>query len=442
MILNYGHFIKFALDSKTMSIVLRAEDISKVFRLGDVGSKTITEDIRSVWHKLTNRQNPYITSAATNNRETESDNDFVWALKDINFDVKQGEILGLIGKNGAGKSTLLKILSRTTAPTTGSIKIKGKIASLLEVGTGFHPDLSGRDNIFLNGAILGMKKSEIRSKFDAIVEFAGVQRYIDTPVKRYSSGMYVRLAFAVAAHLEPDILIIDEVLAVGDSEFQNKCLGKMKDVSEQGRTVIFVSHNMGAVADLCSRAILLKHGMILQDGATDDIIRSYVQQNMKVKLNDSSSLNDATVRRGTGQVRFEKIRMLNSLGEEVNEFFQGDKVIFEMSFQVNAPINELMASITLRSGKTRDIVTSTKRNKIESTNFKTGDIIHVRYEFPRLSLRPGVYETYYWLGNQSAETAFDVVDNLLPPIVVKLPLGTNELFVSGYFDEQFTFEQI
>ncbi len=425
-----------------MSIVLRAEDISKVFRLGDVGSKTITEDIRGVWHKLTNRQNPYITSAATNNRETESDNDFVWALKDINFDVKQGEILGLIGKNGAGKSTLLKILSRTTAPTTGSIKIKGKIASLLEVGTGFHPDLSGRDNIFLNGAILGMKKSEIRSKFDAIVEFAGVQRYIDTPVKRYSSGMYVRLAFAVAAHLEPDILIIDEVLAVGDSEFQNKCLGKMKDVSEQGRTVIFVSHNMGAVADLCSRAILLKHGMILQDGATDDIIRSYVQQNMKVKLNDSSSLNDATVRRGTGQVRFEKIRMLNSLGEEVNEFFQGDKVIFEMSFQVNAPINELMASITLRSGKTRDIVTSTKRNKIESTNFKTGDIIHVRYEFPRLSLRPGVYETYYWLGNQSAETAFDVVDNLLPPIVVKLPLGTNELFVSGYFDEQFTFEQI
>lgn len=425
-----------------MSIVLRAEDISKVFRLGDVGAKTITEDIRAAWHKLTNRQNPYTTGAETNNRELESINDFVWALKDINFDVKQGEILGLIGKNGAGKSTLLKILSRTTAPTTGSIKIKGKIASLLEVGTGFHPDLSGRENIFLNGAILGMKKNEIKSKFDAIVEFAGVQRYIDTPVKRYSSGMYVRLAFAVAAHLEPDILIIDEVLAVGDSEFQNKCLGKMKDVSEQGRTVIFVSHNMGAVADLCSRAILLKHGMILQDGSTDDVIRSYVQQNMNVKLNDSSSLNDASVRRGTGQVRFEKIRMLNSLGEEVNEFFQGDKVIFEMSFQVNTPVNDLMSSITLRSGKTRDIVTSTKRNRIESTNFKTGDVIQVRYEFPRLSLRPGVYETYYWLGNRSAETAFDVVDNLLPPIVVKLPLGTNELFVAGYFDEQFTFEQI
>jgi lipopolysaccharide transport system ATP-binding protein len=424
-----------------MSIVLRAEHISKVFRLGDVGAKTITEDIRAVWHKLTNRENPYITSAATNNREIQSSNDFVWALKDINFEVNQGEILGLIGKNGAGKSTLLKILSRTTAPTTGNIKIKGKIASLLEVGTGFHPDLSGRDNIFLNGAILGMKKSEIRSKFDAIVEFAGVQRYIDTPVKRYSSGMYVRLAFAVAAHLEPDILIIDEVLAVGDSEFQNKCLGKMKDVSEQGRTVIFVSHNMGAVADLCSRAILLKHGMILQDGATDDVIRSYVQQNMQVKLNDSSSLNDATVRRGTGQVRFEKIRMMNSFGEEVNEFFQGDKVVFEMSFKVNAPVKDLLASISLRSGKTRDIVTSTKRNKIESTNFKTGDTIQVRYEFPRLSLRPGVYETYYWLGDGSAETAFDVVDNLLAPIIVKLPIGTNELFVSGYFDEQFTFEQ-
>jgi lipopolysaccharide transport system ATP-binding protein len=347
-----------------------------------------------------------------------------------------------VGRNGAGKSTLLKILSRTTAPTSGEIRMKGKVASLLEVGTGFHPDLTGRDNIYLNGTILGMRRSEIKSKFDEIVEFAGVQRYIDTPVKRYSSGMYVRLAFAVAAHLDPEILIIDEVLAVGDAEFQAKCLGKMKDVADKGRTVLFVSHNMGAVADLCTRAILLKNGQLLLDGPTETIIRSYVQQNMQVKLSDSSSLNDATVRRGTGQVRYEKIRMFNSNGEEVNEFFQGDRVVIEMTIKINDPVNELMSCISLRSGRTRDIVTSTKRNKINAPYFKSGDIVKIRYEFPRLSLRPGVYETYYWLGDRSAETAFDVVDNLLPPIVVKLPIETNELFVSGYFDEPFTFEQI
>ena len=425
-----------------MSVVVHTDHVSKIFRLGDVGSSTLTEDIRTVYYKILGRENPYLKMAVENDRTTGVTSDYVWALKDINFEVNQGEIVGLVGRNGAGKSTLLKILSRTTTPTKGEIKIKGKVASLLEVGTGFHPDLTGRENIFLNGTILGMRRSEIRAKFNDIVEFAGVQSYIDTPVKRYSSGMYVRLAFAVAAHLDPDILIIDEVLAVGDSEFQSKCLGKMKDVSDQGRTVLFVSHNMGAVADLCSRAILLKQGAIVQDGPTDSVIRTYVQQNMQIKLSDSSSLSDAIFRRGTGQVRFEKIRMLNSTGEEVNEFFQGDKVIIELSFKVNHPIKELMTCILLRSGRTREIVTSTERNKIETSQLKTGDIIHLRYEFPRLSLRPGVYETYYWLGDRSAETAFDVVDNLLPPIVVKLPNETNELFVSGYFDEPFTFEQI
>ena len=425
-----------------MSVVVHADQVSKIFRLGDVGSSTLTEDIRAVYYKILGRENPYVKMAVENDRTTGVSSDYVWALKDINFEVNQGEIVGLVGRNGAGKSTLLKILSRTTTPSQGEIKIKGKVASLLEVGTGFHPDLSGRENIFLNGTILGMRRSEIRDKFNDIVEFAGVQRYIDTPVKRYSSGMYVRLAFAVAAHLDPDILIIDEVLAVGDAEFQAKCLGKMKDVSDHGRTVLFVSHNMGAVADLCSRAILLKQGMIIQDGPTDAVIRTYVQQNMQVKLSDSSSLGDVTVRRGTGQVRYEKIRMLNSSGEEVNEFFQGDRVVIEMSIKINDPINELMSCIAFRSGRTRDIVTSTKRNKIDSPHFKSGDIVKIRYEFPRLSLRPGVYETYYWLGDRSAETAFDVVDNLLPPLVVKLPIETNELFVSGYFDEHFTFEQI
>lgn len=426
-----------------MSVVVDVENISKVFRLGDVGSATLTEDIRSFWNKLRGKSNPYELNASENNRElSAAESAYVWALKDINFQVNQGEIVGLVGRNGAGKSTLLKILSRTTSPSSGQIKIRGRVASLLEVGTGFHPDLTGRENIFLNGAILGMRKEEIRSKFDAIVEFAGVQRYIDTPVKRYSSGMYVRLAFAVAAHLDPDILIIDEVLAVGDAEFQAKCLGKMKDVSDQGRTVIFVSHNMGAVSDLCSRAILLKQGGILMDGDTNSVIRSYVQQNMQLKLNDKDALSDPSVRRGDGAVRYEQVSMRNSLGEEVNEFLPGENVHFNLQCVLNEPINELLCTIAFRSGRTRDIVTSTGRIQVDISTKKVGDKINFRIQFPTIALRPGVYETYYWLGNNRTETAFDVVDNLLPPLIVSMPPDINPLLVNGYVDLPYNFEQL
>ncbi|MFZ9295445.1 MAG: ABC transporter ATP-binding protein, partial [Bacteroidia bacterium] len=222
--------------------VIKVENLGKQYHLGQVGTGTITHDLNRWWHRLRGKEDPYLKIGETNDTTKKGKSDLVWALRDINFDVKQGEVLGIIGKNGAGKSTLLKILSRVTSPTVGEIKVKGRIASLLEVGTGFHPELTGRENIFLNGAIMGMSKQEISSKFDEIVDFSGVERYIDTPVKRYSSGMYVRLAFAVAAHLEPEILIVDEVLAVGDAEFQKKCMGKMKDVSGAGRTVLFVSH--------------------------------------------------------------------------------------------------------------------------------------------------------------------------------------------------------
>ena len=263
-----------------MSTVIKVENISKQYRLGDVGTGALAHDVNKWWHKVRGKENPYLKIGETNDRSVKGESDYVWALKHINFEVKQGEVLGIIGRNGAGKSTLLKILSKTTTPTTGSIKIKGRIASLLEVGTGFHPELSGRDNIFLNGAILGMTKREIKSKFDEIVDFAGVERYIDTPVKRYSSGMYVRLAFGVAAHLEPEILIVDEVLAVGDAEFQKKALGKMKDVSEKdGRTVLFVSHNMGAVSTLCNNAIVLKEGLLKSIGPTESMIKDYLQIN-------------------------------------------------------------------------------------------------------------------------------------------------------------------
>lgn len=243
--------------------VIKVENLSKLYRLGQVGTGSIFHDVNRWWHTVRGMEDPYQRVGEVNDRTQKGNSDYVWALKDINFEVAQGEVLGIIGRNGAGKSTLLKILSRTTAPTTGSIKVKGRIASLLEVGTGFHPELSGRDNIFMNGTILGMTRAEIKSKFDEIVDFAGIERYLDTPVKRYSSGMYVRLAFGVAAHLESEILIVDEVLAVGDIEFQKKCLGKMKDVSEkQGRTVLFVSHNMQAIANLSTKLVSLTNGLI------------------------------------------------------------------------------------------------------------------------------------------------------------------------------------
>jgi lipopolysaccharide transport system ATP-binding protein len=262
------------------STVIKVENLAKQYRLGQVSTGSMAHDINRLWYRIRGKEDPYLKVGDENDRTAKGGSEYVWALRDINFEVKQGEVLGIIGRNGAGKSTLLKILSRTTMPTIGSVKIKGRVASLLEVGTGFHPELSGRDNIFLNGAILGMTKTEISRKFDEIVDFSGVERYIDTPVKRYSSGMYVRLAFGVAAHLEPEILIVDEVLAVGDAEFQKKCLGKMKDVSEKdGRTVLFVSHNMLAIKSLCNQGLLLQNGKVKLLGNIDAVIESYSQIN-------------------------------------------------------------------------------------------------------------------------------------------------------------------
>jgi lipopolysaccharide transport system ATP-binding protein len=267
------------------NVVIRIENVSKQYRLGKTGTGSFKHDVNRWWQTVRGKEDPYLKIGEENDRTVKSDIEYVWALKDISFDVKQGDVLGIIGKNGAGKSTLLKILSRTTLPTRGSIKIKGRIASLLEVGTGFHPELTGRENIFLNGAILGMTKNEIKKKFDEIVDFSGVQKYIDTPVKRYSSGMYVRLAFGVAAHLEPEILIVDEVLAVGDAEFQRKAIGKMQDVSQhEGRTVLFVSHNMPAVRQLCTTGFVIKNGIMTFQGTADAAVQNYIVQNANSNL--------------------------------------------------------------------------------------------------------------------------------------------------------------
>ena len=259
-----------------MASTIQIENVSKMYRLGQIGTGTISHDLNKWWCKLRGKPDPYQRIGKVNDREN-SGGDYVWALKDVNLNIEQGQILGIIGRNGAGKSTLLKLLSRVTAPTTGDIRVKGRLASLLEVGTGFHPELTGRENIFLNGAILGMTRVEIRRQFDAIVDFSGCGKYIDTPVKRYSSGMYVRLAFAVAAHLESEILVVDEVLAVGDADFQSRCLGKMEDVSRtDGRTILFVSHNMGAVEKLCSQAIWLTSGQITAKDLSSKVVMDYL----------------------------------------------------------------------------------------------------------------------------------------------------------------------
>lgn len=257
-------------------LAIKAENISKQYRLGEVGTGTLSHDLNRFWYKVRGKEDPYLKIGEANDRSAKGDSDYVWSLRDVNFEIEQGDAVGIIGRNGAGKSTLLKLLSKVTKPTTGNFKVNGRIASLLEVGTGFNPEMTGRENIYLNGAILGMRRHEIKRKFDEIVDFSGVERYIDTPVKRYSSGMYVRLAFAVAAHLESEILIVDEVLAVGDAEFQKKCLGKMGDVSKgEGRTVLFVSHNMAAVRSLCNKGILLEKGMIRFDGLVNELLDIY-----------------------------------------------------------------------------------------------------------------------------------------------------------------------
>lgn len=329
-------------------VVLKVENLGKQYRLGMVGTGALTDDLNRWWHRIRGKEDPYLKVGDVNDRETRGDSKYVWALRDINFEVKRGEVLGIVGKNGAGKSTLLKLLSRVTGPTSGEIKIKGRTASLLEVGTGFHLELSGRENIYLNGAILGMTKAEIDSKYDEIVEFSGVERYIDTPVKRYSSGMTVRLAFAVAAHLEPEILIVDEVLAVGDFDFQQKCLGKMKEVSGQGRTVLFVSHNLSAVRDLCTRAILIEKGELKFEGSTMDVIDQYLKGDSDMSKTGIVPPNFIR-QEGTLEARITAVQLRNEQDEFSTELFFREKFRIVIELEAEQDVEGLMASVRVGS---------------------------------------------------------------------------------------------
>lgn len=323
--------------------VIKVEGLSKRYRYGVIGHGTLYKDLQSWWARLRGREDPNIKFTSDVGPGLEGE--WFWALQNISFGVQQGEVLGIIGRNGAGKSTLLKILSRVTTPTKGVAKVRGRIASLLEIGTGFHPELTGRENVYLNGAILGMTKAETKSKFDEIVEFSGLERFIDTPVKRYSSGMYVRLAFAVAAHLEPEILLVDEVLAVGDVEFQKKCLGKMDAVARGGRTILFVSHNMSAIRSLCRRTILIDKGKLLMDSSTDQTVAHYLDQNLLEGAIASSeqieSRMEGQINRSNPSVRFRRIALLDENSVPKNSFDSDEDIIVSITFECLRSVQNL-----------------------------------------------------------------------------------------------------
>ena len=348
-------------------VVIKAENISKQYRLGLVGTGTVKDDMKRWWHNLRGKEDPFLKIGEANDRSSKGESDYVWSLRDINFEINQGDSVGIIGRNGAGKSTLLKILSQVTQPTTGKIYTKGRIASLLEVGTGFHPEMTGRENIYLNGAILGMRKHEIKRKFDEIVAFSGVERYIDTPVKRYSSGMYVRLAFAVAAHLESEILIVDEVLAVGDAEFQKKCLGKMNDVSKgEGRTVLFVSHNMAAIRSLCNRGFFLENGIIKFDGITEEALDLYNSQNNFIETDVKWDIQNAP---GSKDAKIISIRVYSESGLNYIE----EDIFVEIIYENFKDKQTLNVSLSVFDDKDNYLIASPNldRKKLEKGIYKS-----------------------------------------------------------------------
>ena len=393
---------------------IKVENLSKIYRLGEIGTGSIGQDVdRWFKTKILGKEDPFLKIGESNDRATKGSSDIVYSLQDINFEINQGDAVGIIGRNGAGKSTLLKILSRVTTPTTGKINIKGRVASLLEVGTGFHPELTGRENIYLNGAILGMRKREIDRKLDEIIDFSGVERYIDTPVKRYSSGMYVRLAFAVAAHLESEILIVDEVLAVGDAEFQKKCLGKMGEVSKgEGRTVLFVSHNMAAVKELCLNSIQLKNGKIQEFGSTYKIIDSYLSSSLSNLQNINGIITDERERRGNGEVRFTKIELEGGVNEQ--DPTKSVKINFEI--QKKSKVDELFFSIAVKNLDGSSLLLSGLPRILNQSHFSENEVMQFSIEIDANTFRTGLFPLYFWLGKIGGVLGdnypYDVVDSM------------------------------
>lgn len=410
-----------------MPTALEFNDVSKLYHLGKINSRYFSDEFSRWWTmKVRRKEDPFLSIDPINDLNAKGESDYVWALKDINFKVEQGDVVGIIGKNGAGKSTLLKILSKITSPTTGTIKINGRIGSLLEVGTGFHSEMTGRENIFLNGAILGMRRQEIAKKLDEIVDFSGCERYIDTPVKRYSSGMKTRLGFAVAAHLEPEILVVDEVLAVGDAEFREKAIDKMRELSRtEGRTVLFVSHSMASVKKLCKTGVVLKNGKMDYLGNIDGAIDRYLMRNQVVE--PDAAFPQATVRGGNGVLKFQYIRLLSKNGVERSVFEVGEECVIEVGYSATDRLSVCKQSritLSIVSSSTKQVVawlsSSMFADKIDANSTK------MQFRIPQLMLTEGIYNVKLY-ASMNSETADEIFDAAQLEVVYHDYFGTGKV---------------
>ena len=410
-----------------MATAIEFNHVSKQYRLGLVSTKTLSHDLNRWWQTaVLRKEDPYLKIGSVNDRSTAADSEYVWALKDIDFKVEQGDVVGIIGKNGAGKSTLLKILSRVTGPTTGSVRARGRIGSLLEVGTGFHPEMTGRENIYMNGAILGMTRQEISRKLDEIVDFSGCERYIDTPVKRYSSGMTVRLGFAVAAFLNPDILVVDEVLAVGDAEFQKKAIGKMQDVSRgEGRTVLFVSHNMASVRALCKHGVLLENGCVKTVGDTTEVVEAYLSSYTFVHATKTIITDKFRDMNRSLRVRFISIEHQKS-----SDVYASDEdIVLDIVIEAQKSVEQCRINCTIRTVGGLSLC-----NNSSSSYFSIGAQKQkkIRYTLINPGLAVGRYVLSFSVGignMESGETNFDVITNAVTLEIDKPRKGSESYYV-------------
>lgn len=411
-----------------MNTAIEFNNVSKQYKLGYVTARTLGDDLNRWWTvNVLHKEDPLLKVGSVNDRSQKADSDYVWALRNIDFKVEQGDVIGIIGKNGAGKSTLLKLLSRVTTPTIGTIRAKGRIASLLEVGTGFHPELTGRENIYMNGAILGMNKKEITRKIDEIVDFSGCERYIDTPTKRYSSGMTVRLGFAIAAHLEPEIMVVDEVLAVGDAEFQKKAIGKMKEVSSSdGRTVLFVSHNMTSVRNLCKSGIVLENGSVSFRGTADEAVAKYLSIN---QMSTGVSIADRKDRFGNGKIRVTNIVLRNKEGIEVEDTFVGEYIRIEFHINADKDVDfSKMVVCTKLIDNFGDEIIMWVSDEMNSDFSKIKNNIF-SLEIPHLNMRPNIYNLSYHvnIGTTADEDVCDMING-----AIQISVLNNNFYSSGH----------
>jgi len=393
---------------------IRVEKLSKQYKIGvsKQGHNTLRDHLAASLRSL--------LPSGDKTHHAEEATDTIWALKDVSFDVRQGEIIGIIGRNGAGKSTLLKILSRITVPTSGRAEVYGRVGSLLEVGTGFHPELTGRENIYLNGAVLGMTRSEIARHFDEIVDFSGVAKFLDTPIKHYSSGMKVRLAFSVAAHLEPDILLIDEVLAVGDAAFRKKCMGKMEHVTQSGRALLLVSHSMPAIENLCERVLWIDAGIILEEGEAKKVVGQYIDKvNQTLGGRTVGEYRNIGHRRGTGEVQFTTVRLINNAGLETREFMLGERILVEADFQAHRNVDHAIFGFGLVDAHNQVFITNWIGRR-EPQSLKTGDRGTFSIELSSSVLRARQYYVYLVV-NDGTDVPFDVWDGVGTEFLVRSP---------------------